>query len=50
MMQVLLVDDFSDKTDLGVGLERYIKIFRGMVRLVRNTEREGLIRCSIDLL
>lgn len=42
--EVLLVDDFSDKTDLGVGLERYIKIFRGKVRLVRNTEREGLIR------
>lgn len=42
--EVLLVDDFSDKSDLGVGLERYIKIFRGMVRLVRNTEREGLIR------
>ena len=42
--EVLLVDDFSDKGDLGVGLERYIKIFRGKVRMIRNTERQGLIR------
>jgi len=42
--EVLLVDDFSDKPELMEGLERYIKIFRGMVRLVRNKEREGLIR------
>lgn len=42
--EVLLVDDFSDKEDLGEGLKNYLRIFRGMVRLVRNTEREGLIR------
>jgi len=42
--EVLLVDDFSDKEDLGEGLKNYIRIFRGLVRLVRNTEREGLIR------
>jgi len=42
--EVLLVDDFSDRKDLGKGLENYIRIFRGMVRLIRNTEREGLIR------
>lgn len=42
--EVLLVDDFSDKEDLGEGLKNYIRIFRGVVRLVRNTEREGLIR------
>ena len=42
--EVLLVDDFSDKQDLGQGLMNYIKIFRGMVRLIRNDERQGLIR------
>ena len=42
--EVLLVDDFSDKQDLGQGLKNYIKIFRGMVRLIRNNERQGLIR------
>ena len=26
------------------GLKNYIRIFRGLVRLVRNTKREGLIR------
>jgi len=42
--EVLLVDDFSDREELGEGLKNYIRIFRGMVRLIRNTEREGLIR------
>jgi len=42
--EVLLVDDFSDKEDLGQGLKSYIKIFRGTVRLIRNSERQGLIR------
>ena len=42
--EILLVDDFSDKADLGSSLESYIKIFRGQVRLVRNKERQGLIR------
>ena len=30
--EVLLVDDFSDRPELGSGLENYIKIFRGSVR------------------
>lgn len=42
--EVLLVDDFSDKPDLGQGLKNYLKIFRGQVRLIRNKERQGLIR------
>ena len=67
--EVLLVDDFSDKEDLGEvriigkspcyhsktqtgrlfqGLKSYIRIFRGLVRLVRNTKREGLIRFLTD--
>ncbi len=35
--EVLLVDDFSDRPELGVGLENYIKIFRGAVRSAHNT-------------
>ncbi len=31
LQEVLLVDDFSDKTDLGDKLETYIKRFRGKV-------------------
>lgn len=44
LQEVLLVDDFSDKTDLKDKLDSYIKKFDGKVRLIRNTEREGLIR------
>lgn len=42
--EILLVDDFSDKTDLKEKLENYIERFDGKVRLIRNKEREGLIR------
>ncbi|CAH0389780.1 unnamed protein product [Bemisia tabaci] len=42
--EVLLVDDFSDKENLKEKLENYILKFNGKVRLVRNREREGLIR------
>ncbi|XP_055711285.1 N-acetylgalactosaminyltransferase 7 [Phlebotomus papatasi] len=42
--EILLVDDFSDKQNLKGDLETYIRRFNGKVRLIRNTEREGLIR------
>lgn len=42
--EILLVDDFSDKQNLKDKLEDYIDRFNGKVRLIRNTEREGLIR------
>lgn len=42
--EILLVDDFSDKENLKDKLEDYIDRFNGKVRLIRNTEREGLIR------
>lgn len=42
--EILLVDDFSDKPDLKDKLEQHINKFNGKVRLVRNKEREGLIR------
>lgn len=42
--EVLLVDDFSDKDHLKGPLNDYIRQFNGKVRLIRNIEREGLIR------
>lgn len=40
----LQVDDFSDKEDLASNLDAAIQKFNGKVRIIRNTEREGLIR------
>jgi len=42
--EIVLVDDFSDKEDLKEKLENYITRFDGKVRLIRNSQREGLIR------
>ncbi|XP_050299316.1 N-acetylgalactosaminyltransferase 7 [Anthonomus grandis grandis] len=42
--EILLVDDFSDKENLKSDLERYLDQFEGKVRLLRNSQREGLIR------
>ncbi|RZF44444.1 hypothetical protein LSTR_LSTR002217 [Laodelphax striatellus] len=42
--EILLVDDFSSKENLKGKLESYIERFDGKVRLIRNKEREGLIR------
>ncbi|XP_011177160.2 N-acetylgalactosaminyltransferase 7 [Zeugodacus cucurbitae] len=42
--EIVLVDDFSDKQDLGEKLEKYLQQFNGLVKLIRNEEREGLIR------
>ena len=42
--EVVLVDDYSDKSDLKDQLDNYIKKFDGKVRVIRNVEREGLIR------
>lgn len=44
LKEVLLVDDFSDKDNLKSSLDTYIERFDGKVRLIRNTQREGLIR------
>lgn len=44
LKEVLLVDDFSDKENLQDKLENYIPKFDGKVRLIRNAQREGLIR------
>lgn len=42
--EIVLVDDYSDKEDLKDKLDDYIKRFHGKVRIIRNVEREGLIR------
>ncbi|KAI6225503.1 Polypeptide N-acetylgalactosaminyltransferase [Aphelenchoides fujianensis] len=44
LKEVIMVDDFSNKEHLRSRLEEYIKQFDGKVRLIRNAEREGLIR------
>lgn len=44
LKEILLVDDFSDKENLKGDLDNYIERFNGKVRLIRNTQREGLIR------
>ncbi|XP_022920157.1 N-acetylgalactosaminyltransferase 7 [Onthophagus taurus] len=44
LKEVLLVDDYSDKENLKGQLDNYIERFNGKVRLIRNTQREGLIR------
>uniref|UniRef100_A0A158Q6R2 Polypeptide N-acetylgalactosaminyltransferase n=1 Tax=Elaeophora elaphi TaxID=1147741 RepID=A0A158Q6R2_9BILA len=42
--EVIMVDDFSDKDHLKSPLDVYVKQFNGKVKLIRNSEREGLIR------
>lgn len=42
--EILLVDDYSDKDNLKSQLETYIEQWNGKVRLLRNNERQGLIR------
>lgn len=44
LKEILLVDDYSDKSDLKEKLDKYVERFDGKVRVIRNEEREGLIR------
>lgn len=44
LKEVLLVDDFSDKNDLKEKLDIQLQKYNGKVRLIRNNDREGLIR------
>ena len=44
LREVILVDDFSDKDHLKEKLADYLAGFGDKVRLIRNEEREGLIR------
>lgn len=42
--EIILVDDFSDKENLRTKLDEYVQQFNGLVKIIRNKEREGLIR------
>uniref|UniRef100_A0A915DZV3 Glycosyltransferase 2-like domain-containing protein n=1 Tax=Ditylenchus dipsaci TaxID=166011 RepID=A0A915DZV3_9BILA len=42
--EIILVDDFSNKEHLKDKLDEYVKQFNGKVKVIRNAEREGLIR------
>ncbi|XP_047416640.1 inactive polypeptide N-acetylgalactosaminyltransferase-like protein 5 [Sciurus carolinensis] len=42
--EIILVDDKSEYDDLKEKLEHHLDIFRGKIKLIRNKEREGLIR------
>lgn len=42
--EIILVDDFSDKENLRTKLDEYVQQFDGLVKIIRNKEREGLIR------
>ncbi|CAD5219201.1 unnamed protein product [Bursaphelenchus xylophilus] len=47
LQEVVLIDDFSQRAELKDKLAEYIKRFGGLVRLVRKTVRQGLIRAKI---
>nr|CAB3248256.1 N-acetylgalactosaminyltransferase 7-like [Phallusia mammillata] len=42
--EIVMIDDGSHKDHLGSKLEDYLKRFNGIVKLFRNSRREGLIR------
>ncbi|VDN06396.1 unnamed protein product [Thelazia callipaeda] len=44
LKEIIMVDDYSNKEHLKAPLENHIKQFNGKVKLIRNLEREGLIR------
>jgi len=47
--EIILVDDFSDKSHLGGKLERYVhKYLPSKVKLMRLNKREGLIRARLE--
>uniref|UniRef100_UPI00398F1D45 polypeptide N-acetylgalactosaminyltransferase 9 isoform X2 n=1 Tax=Pristiophorus japonicus TaxID=55135 RepID=UPI00398F1D45 len=49
LKEVILVDDNSDSVELKFNLDQYInKRYPGLVKIVRNNKREGLIRARIQ--
>jgi len=47
LAEVVLVDDNSQREELKGKLDRYIERFDGKVRVVRKSERQGLIRAKL---
>uniref|UniRef100_A0A914P4X8 Glycosyltransferase 2-like domain-containing protein n=1 Tax=Panagrolaimus davidi TaxID=227884 RepID=A0A914P4X8_9BILA len=41
LKEIILVDDYSDKEHLKDKFDEYVKQFNGIVKLIRNEEREG---------
>uniref|UniRef100_F6Z2B6 Polypeptide N-acetylgalactosaminyltransferase n=1 Tax=Xenopus tropicalis TaxID=8364 RepID=F6Z2B6_XENTR len=49
LKEIILVDDNSDNVELKFNLDQYVnKRYPGLVKIVRNTRREGLIRARIQ--
>ncbi|EGW07817.1 Putative polypeptide N-acetylgalactosaminyltransferase-like protein 3, partial [Cricetulus griseus] len=49
LKEIILVDDNSDEEELKAPLEEYVhKRYPGLVKVVRNQKREGLIRARIE--
>ncbi|TSQ46636.1 Polypeptide N-acetylgalactosaminyltransferase 17 [Bagarius yarrelli] len=49
LKEIILVDDYSDDEQLKGPLEEYVnKRYPGLVKIVRNQKREGLIRARIE--
>ncbi|XP_077601216.1 polypeptide N-acetylgalactosaminyltransferase 9 isoform X2 [Stigmatopora nigra] len=48
LKEIILVDDNSDSVELKLNLDQYVnKRYPGLVKIVRNNKREGLIRARI---
>ncbi|XP_071014937.1 polypeptide N-acetylgalactosaminyltransferase 9 isoform X1 [Oncorhynchus clarkii lewisi] len=48
LREIILVDDNSDSVELKFNLDQYVnKRYPGLVKIVRNSKREGLIRARI---
>ena len=50
LREIIMIDDGSNKQDLGDKLEEYVNLpkWHGKVKLFRNSERHGLIRARCD--
>ncbi|GAB0196953.1 polypeptide N-acetylgalactosaminyltransferase 9 [Grus japonensis] len=49
LKEIILVDDNSDNVELKFNLDQYVnKRYPGLVKIVRNNKREGLIRARIQ--
>lgn len=47
LKEIILVDDKSDKEDLGVKLEKYVRTMPVKIQLLRTLKRTGLIQARL---